>query len=167
MKNQDVPSNDVPQSNRADVVKHRILTNGQRNSVVAADAIGADEEHTHQQNGEAASRNNSTVAGMAKSLPQKNTTEDKKSEETIEDSDDGVASRVSVGVGSSQESGVASEQERQSAEEMSYIARFVKDCPRCFSLCEKVWGCDHVTCPRCGHHFCWRCRADWSKSGQA
>ncbi|GMH35808.1 hypothetical protein BSKO_03676 [Bryopsis sp. KO-2023] len=53
----------------------------------------------------------------------------------------------------------------ESGEEQHYIARYIKDCPRCFCLCEKMWGCDHVTCPRCRHHFCWKCRADWSSSG--
>lgn len=82
--------------------------------------------------------------------------------------DDGMPSQGSSGLGASQDSAGTMAREVRSAnsvEEATYIARFIKDCPRCFSLCEKEWGCDHVTCPRCGHHFCWRCRADWARSG--
>lgn len=33
----------------------------------------------------------------------------------------------------------------------------VKRCPTCKSEIEKVAGCNHVTCSRCGTHICWYC----------
>ncbi|CAD7701944.1 unnamed protein product [Ostreobium quekettii] len=79
---------------------------------------------------------------------------------------EGPPSHRSLGQDASQDSAATTVQEAgNSTEETSYIARHTKDCPRCFSLCEKIFGCDHVTCPRCHHHFCWRCRADWKQSG--
>ena len=39
-----------------------------------------------------------------------------------------------------------------------------KPCPRCNNAVEKNNGCNHMTC-RCGHHFCWECRADWINCG--
>lgn len=32
-----------------------------------------------------------------------------------------------------------------------------KDCPECKTSMEKRDGCDHMTCPGCGTHICWRC----------
>ena len=36
----------------------------------------------------------------------------------------------------------------------------VKICPKCFSKIEKNEGCNHMTCSRCKHEFCWVCRAE-------
>lgn len=38
----------------------------------------------------------------------------------------------------------------------------LKKCPRCSFLIEKcdVDSCDHMTCTRCSHEFCWACLAD-------
>jgi len=33
----------------------------------------------------------------------------------------------------------------------------VKKCPRCKILIEKNGGCNHMTCPKCKVHICWRC----------
>jgi len=33
----------------------------------------------------------------------------------------------------------------------------VKKCPECKILIEKNGGCNHMTCPKCGVHICWRC----------
>ena len=38
-----------------------------------------------------------------------------------------------------------------------YISHGTKQCPRCKFLIEKTAGCDHMTCSKCGHEFCWRC----------
>jgi len=33
----------------------------------------------------------------------------------------------------------------------------VKDCPKCQAPIEKSFGCNHMTCTRCGIHICWFC----------
>ena len=33
----------------------------------------------------------------------------------------------------------------------------VKKCPKCNILIEKNGGCNHMTCPKCEAHICWRC----------
>ncbi|CAF3682225.1 unnamed protein product [Rotaria sordida] len=38
-----------------------------------------------------------------------------------------------------------------------------KKCPLCQSYIEKISGCDHMTCTRCKHQFCWECYADYKK----
>ncbi|KAJ4416319.1 hypothetical protein N0V85_002327 [Neurospora sp. IMI 360204] len=33
----------------------------------------------------------------------------------------------------------------------------IKDCPKCTTFLVKVDGCNHVTCPVCNTHLCWKC----------
>eukprot|EP00753_Platysulcus_tardus_P014040 PLAT3998.1.p1 GENE.PLAT3998.1~~PLAT3998.1.p1 ORF type:complete len:383 (+),score=123.06 PLAT3998.1:378-1526(+) len=40
--------------------------------------------------------------------------------------------------------------------------RDVQPCPRCRFLIERAEGCNHMTCVRCGHQFCWLCRARYT-----
>ncbi|MDI1493464.1 MAG: hypothetical protein OHK93_005254 [Ramalina farinacea] len=47
--------------------------------------------------------------------------------------------------------------ERESA---AKVAQISKQCPGCFCPTEKSGGCDHMTCQRCRHEYCWHCRAD-------
>ncbi|KAF2501528.1 hypothetical protein BU16DRAFT_438858, partial [Lophium mytilinum] len=55
--------------------------------------------------------------------------------------------------------------QRREEEEKSkaYIERSTKKCPgeNCGWNIEKSEGCDHMTCRRCGHEFCWVCFAPW------
>ena len=34
-----------------------------------------------------------------------------------------------------------------------------KPCPKCLVITEKIAGCNHMTCAKCKHQWCWRCGA--------
>jgi E3 ubiquitin-protein ligase RNF14 len=36
-----------------------------------------------------------------------------------------------------------------------------KSCPKCNIPIEKNDGCDHMTCGKCKHEFCWLCLEDY------
>ena len=38
---------------------------------------------------------------------------------------------------------------------------FVKKCPGCGIITEKNNGCNHITCAKCGHQWCWICNGDY------
>ncbi|CAB5358490.1 hypothetical protein RhiirA5_350861 [Rhizophagus irregularis] len=39
----------------------------------------------------------------------------------------------------------------------NYISRETRGCPGCSIPIVKNGGCDHITCTKCGHQFCWLC----------
>ena len=41
----------------------------------------------------------------------------------------------------------------------------VKKCPECKILIEKNGGCNHMTCPKCSVHICWRCMGVFPADG--
>ena len=43
-----------------------------------------------------------------------------------------------------------------------WIHEHTKKCPKCYSHIEKNEGCDHMTCSRCRHEFCWECLVPYS-----
>ncbi|CAF1492476.1 unnamed protein product, partial [Rotaria magnacalcarata] len=43
-----------------------------------------------------------------------------------------------------------------------WINVHTKECPKCHSHIEKNEGCDHMTCFKCKHEFCWECLASYS-----
>jgi hypothetical protein len=42
-----------------------------------------------------------------------------------------------------------------------WLKKHSKKCPQCHSFIQKVSGCDHMTCKRCKHQFCWQCFSDY------
>eukprot|EP00980_Cylindrotheca_fusiformis_P007356 scaffold1525_cov142-Cylindrotheca_fusiformis.AAC.156 len=54
---------------------------------------------------------------------------------------------------------------RNESETANWILANTKSCPKCISRIEKNSGCNHMTCQRCRHEFCWICMGDWSDHG--
>ncbi|KAF7846522.1 hypothetical protein BT93_L4202 [Corymbia citriodora subsp. variegata] len=51
------------------------------------------------------------------------------------------------------------------SETANWISANTKECPRCRSTIEKNGGCNHMTCRKCKHEFCWMCMGVWSEHG--
>lgn len=54
---------------------------------------------------------------------------------------------------------------RNESETANWILANTKSCPKCSSRIEKNQGCNHMTCSKCRHEFCWICMGDWSEHG--
>ena len=54
---------------------------------------------------------------------------------------------------------------RNESETANWILANTKECPKCVARIEKNHGCNHMTCQRCSHEFCWICMGDWSEHG--
>ena len=42
-----------------------------------------------------------------------------------------------------------------------WIRKHTKQCPKCHWNIEKNGGCNHMTCKKCKHEFCWDCSVDY------
>ena len=51
------------------------------------------------------------------------------------------------------------------SETANWISANTKECPKCGSTIEKNGGCNHMTCRKCRHEFCWMCMGVWSEHG--
>lgn len=51
------------------------------------------------------------------------------------------------------------------SETANWISANTKECPKCGSTIEKNGGCNHMTCRKCKHEFCWMCMGVWSEHG--
>lgn len=51
------------------------------------------------------------------------------------------------------------------SETANWISAHTKECPKCNSTIEKNGGCNHMTCRKCKHEFCWMCMGLWSEHG--
>jgi hypothetical protein len=49
---------------------------------------------------------------------------------------------------------------------MRLLMESYKKCPKCGVFMERTQGCNHITC-KCGHQWCFMCKADWSTHGSA
>ncbi|EFA78711.1 ubiquitin-protein ligase [Heterostelium album PN500] len=47
------------------------------------------------------------------------------------------------------------------SETANWIQSHTQDCPKCHSSIEKNGGCNHMTCKKCTHEFCWVCMGNW------
>ncbi|KAE9394687.1 hypothetical protein BT96DRAFT_1022402 [Gymnopus androsaceus JB14] len=53
------------------------------------------------------------------------------------------------------------------SETANWIKSNTKECGKCESTIEKNGGCNHMTCKKCRHEFCWVCMGPWSEHGSA
>ncbi|PWW80594.1 hypothetical protein C7212DRAFT_350019 [Tuber magnatum] len=51
------------------------------------------------------------------------------------------------------------------SETANWISANTKECPKCISTIEKNGGCNHMTCRKCKHEFCWVCMGPWQEHG--
>jgi len=45
----------------------------------------------------------------------------------------------------------------------AWLSENASRCPACLVPIEKDGGCNHMTCQRCGHEFCWLCGEDYDE----
>lgn len=69
--------------------------------------------------------------------------------------------------------GPTAEQQKEEEASEALVAKTSKTCPNatCGARVDKVSGCDHMKCSRCGSQYCWECQADqekiWSEGNSA
>ncbi|GAA99534.1 uncharacterized protein L969DRAFT_86796 [Mixia osmundae IAM 14324] len=51
------------------------------------------------------------------------------------------------------------------SETCNWLAVNTKECTKCQATIEKNGGCNHMTCKKCRHEFCWVCMGDWTLHG--
>ncbi|KAL2914277.1 hypothetical protein HK105_206223 [Polyrhizophydium stewartii] len=51
------------------------------------------------------------------------------------------------------------------SETANWISANTKECIKCQTSIEKNGGCNHMTCRKCKHEFCWVCLGPWSEHG--
>lgn len=49
----------------------------------------------------------------------------------------------------------------------NWISANTKECPNCASTIEKNGGCNHMSCRKCRHEWCWICAGPWSQHGNS
>mmetsp|Transcript_10394 Transcript_10394/g.12172 ORF Transcript_10394/g.12172 Transcript_10394/m.12172 type:complete len:583 (-) Transcript_10394:534-2282(-) len=47
------------------------------------------------------------------------------------------------------------------SETFNWLSVNTQDCPKCHATIEKNGGCNHMTCRKCKHDFCWVCLGSW------
>ena len=63
------------------------------------------------------------------------------------------------------EAAAAAEMDAMSQKLASLLRESSKPCPSCEIDVSHAGGCAHMTCSRCGVHWCWLCRARFDSAG--
>ena len=56
-------------------------------------------------------------------------------------------------------------QAAEQASSTAYVTAHSKPCPGCKVPIQKIDGCNHMTCGKCQHEFCWVCLGSWRIHG--
>ncbi|SCV02641.1 LAME_0H03664g1_1 [Lachancea meyersii CBS 8951] len=51
------------------------------------------------------------------------------------------------------------------SENLNWVLKNTKECPKCGVNIEKNGGCNHMTCQSCEYQFCWICEQCWNGHG--
>ena len=52
----------------------------------------------------------------------------------------------------------------QEVESSAWVREHTKPCPRCATPVEKNGGCNHITCRKCSHEWCWLCTSTYTQA---
>ena len=52
----------------------------------------------------------------------------------------------------------------QEVESSAWVSEHTKPCPRCSAATEKNGGCNHITCRKCSHEWCWLCNSTYTQA---
>ena len=52
----------------------------------------------------------------------------------------------------------------QEVESSAWVSEHTKPCPRCSAATEKNGGCNHITCRKCSHEWCWLCTSTYTQA---
>jgi len=50
------------------------------------------------------------------------------------------------------------------AASVRWLLKYTQDCPKCTSPIQKNGGCNHMSCKKCCHQYCWVCLEKWESS---
>ena len=53
----------------------------------------------------------------------------------------------------------------EKASSEAWLAKYSKPCPKCKRPIQRNDGCNHMTCSKCNHEFCWVCLGRWAIHG--
>mmetsp|Transcript_12686 Transcript_12686/g.19179 ORF Transcript_12686/g.19179 Transcript_12686/m.19179 type:complete len:607 (-) Transcript_12686:35-1855(-) len=54
-----------------------------------------------------------------------------------------------------------SKKSQDESETNNWLTANTQACPKCGTKTEKNGGCNHMTCKKCSHEYCWMCMKDW------
>lgn len=60
-----------------------------------------------------------------------------------------------------QDRNLAQDKNAQERENAKWLKSHTRACPKCKASIEKNEGCNHMTCKKCYHEFCWLCLTNW------
>lgn len=60
---------------------------------------------------------------------------------------------------------ISANKEEQEKESQKWKERYTRPCPACKASIQKNEGCNHMSCAKCKHQFCWQCMNPWKQRG--